>query len=176
MWAPDSKPHSMKKRSFTVGHADGAKPDEFALGLNDIVGYNLRRAHGIQRQRFAHVFGPLGIRPVLLAILGLVLEQKSILQSELGRRLAIKRANIVTLLDELEQRGLLRRRPADTDRRAHLLELTPAGRKLTIKLVELHAQLERDMIEHLGVRERDQLLLLLRKFQRLNPEPDLDTK
>ena len=166
----------MKKRAFTVGHADGARPDEFALGLNDIVGYNLRRAHGIQRQRFAHVFGPLGIRPVLLAILGLVFEQKSILQSELGRRLAIKRANIVTLLDELEQRGLLRRRPADSDRRAHLLELTPAGRKLTIKLVEMHERLERDMIEHLGVRERDQLLLLLRKFMRLSPAPDLDTK
>ena len=164
----------MKKKSFTVSHADGAEPDEFALGLNDVVGYNLRRAHGIQRQRFSHVFGPLGIRPVLLAILGLLYEQKSMLQSELGRRLAIKRANIVTLLDELEQRGLLRRRPADTDRRAHLLELTPAGRKLTVKLVDLHSQLERDMIEHLGARERDQLLVLLRKFQRLDPEPDLD--
>jgi len=113
---------------------------------------------------------------VLLAILGLVFEQKSILQSELGRRLAIKRANIVTLLDELEQRGLLRRRPADSDRRAHLLELTPAGRKLTIKLVEMHERLERDMIEHLGVRERDQLLLLLKKFMRLSPAPDVATK
>ena len=55
-------------------------------------------------------------------------------KSELGRRLAIKRANIVTLLDELE----------------------------------------RDTIEHLGAKERDQLLALLRKFQRIDPEPDLD--
>jgi DNA-binding MarR family transcriptional regulator len=164
----------MKKRSFTLGHADGSRPDEFALGLNDIVGYNLRRAHGIQRQRFTHVFAPLGIRPVLLAILGLVYEQKAILQSELGRRLAIKRANIVPLLDELEQRGLLKRRPDSADRRAHMVELTPAGRKLTNKLVELHTKLEHDMIEHLGARERDQLLVLLRKFLRLDPEPELD--
>lgn len=166
----------MKKHSFTLAHADGAQPDEFALGLNDIVGYNLRRAHGVQRQRFAHVFGPLGIRPVLLSILGLIYQQTPVLQSELGRQLAIKRANIVPLLDELEERGLLKRRPADTDRRAYLLELTPAGRKLTVKLVELHAALERDMLEHMGVRERDQLLQLLKKFLALNPEPDLDKK
>jgi hypothetical protein len=30
------------------------------------------------------------------------------------------------------------------------------------------------MIEHLGARERDQLLVLLRKFLRLDPEPELD--
>ena len=34
--------------------------------------------------------------------------------------------------------------------------------------------LEHDMIEHLGAKERDQLLALLRKFQRIDPEPDLD--
>jgi len=89
----------MKKRSFTLDHADGTKPDPFALGLNDIVGYNLRRAHGVQQKRFAHVFGPLGIRPVLLSILGLIYQQTSVLQSELGRQLTIKRANIVPLVD-----------------------------------------------------------------------------
>lgn len=166
----------MKKKSFTLKHADGTQPEQFALGLNDIVGYNLRRAHGIQRQRFAHVFGPLGIRPVLLSILGLIYQQTEVLQSELGRQLAIKRANIVPLLDELEERGLLRRRPADTDRRAYLLELTPEGKKLTARLVALHAELERDMIDHLGMHERDQLLQLLKKYQTLNAEPDLGTK
>lgn len=164
----------MKKRSFTLNHADGTHPEEFALGLNDIVGYNLRRAHGIQRQRFATVFGPLGIRPVLLSILGLIYQQVQVLQSELGRQLAIKRANIVPLLDELESRGLVSRRPTNTDRRAYLLELTPAGKKLTAKLVALHAELERDMIEQLGMRERDQLLALLKKYQALNPTPELD--
>jgi DNA-binding MarR family transcriptional regulator len=57
-----------------------------------------------------------------------------------------------------------------------LLELTPAGKKLTAKLVDLHAQLERDMIERLGTRDRDQLLRLLKKYQGLDPEPDLDAK
>lgn len=164
----------MKTRSFTLKHADGTNPDDFALGLNDIVGYNLRRAHGVQRQRFAHVFGPLGIRPVLLSILGLIYQQTAVLQSELGRRLAIKRANIVPLLDELEARGFLKRRPADTDRRAYSLELTPSGKKFTAKLVALHAELERDMVAHLGLHERDQLLALLKKFQALNTAPDLD--
>ena len=163
----------MKKPRFTADHADGTPPEEFALGLNDIVGYNLRRAHGLQRQRFAHVFGPLGVRPVLLAILGLLYEQKPVLQSELGRLLAIKRANIVPLLDDLEQRGLVERLPADSDRRAYLIALTPAGRKLTLKLVDMHARLEREMIAHMGLQDRDDLLRLLKKYQGLDPEPDI---
>jgi DNA-binding MarR family transcriptional regulator len=55
-----------------------------------------------------------------------------------------------------------------------MVELTAAGRKLTNRLVELHTKLENDMIAHLGASERDQLLELLRKFLRLDPEPDLD--
>ena len=150
-----------------------AAPGGGELGLDDIVGYNLRRAHGIQRQRFAFVFGPYGIRPVLLSILGLIHENLWLKQSELGKRLDIKRANIVTLLGELERRGLVARRLADTDRRSYVLELTSEGRKLTSKLLGLHARLEEDMVRGLGLRERDQLLLLLKKFRGLDPEPDL---
>jgi DNA-binding MarR family transcriptional regulator len=143
------------------------------LGLDDIVGYNLRRAHGIQRHRFAFVFGPYGIRPVLLSILGLIYENPALKQSELGKRLDIKRANIVTLLGELEQRGLVMRQLADTDRRAYVLGLTSEGKKLTSKVLGLHARLEEDMVRGFGLRERDQLLLLLKKFRGLDSEPNL---
>jgi DNA-binding MarR family transcriptional regulator len=143
-----------------------------ALGLDDLVGYNLRRAYGVQMQRFTSVFGPLSIRPVQMSILGLIYENPGLRQSELGKMLDIKRANMVPLLDELGHRGLVRRRPADTDRRSHVLELTPAGKKLTIKLLELHARLEENLAQVFGASERGQLLRLLKKFRQLDPEPD----
>ena len=92
------------------------------------MGYNLRRAHGVQQQRFAAVFGPLGIRPVTLTALGTVYDNPGITQAELGKKLNIKRANMVPVMAELEGRGLIARRPSDSDRRAHLVALTPAGR------------------------------------------------
>jgi len=144
------------------------------VGLDDVMGYNLRRAHGVQKQRFAAVFGPLGIRPVTLTALGTIYDNAGITQAELGKKLNIKRANMVPVMAELESRGLIARRPSTADRRAHVVALTPAGSKLTVKLLDLHRRLEEDLVKVLGQRERDQLLQLLKRFRKLATEPELD--
>src|SRR5262245_52482891 len=108
-------------RAKTKRRAPAPQPGAFGLGLEILIGYNLRRAHGVRKQRFAAVFGPLGIRPVTLSLLGMVYDQPGISQSELGKRLHIKRANMVPLLAELGMRGLVTRRPSDSDRRAQLV-------------------------------------------------------
>ena len=138
------------------------------------MGYNLRHAHGVQKQRFAAVFGPLGIRPVTLSVLGTIYENPGITQADLGKKLRIKRANMVPVMAELESRNLIARRPSDNDRRAHVVALTPAGMKLTLKLLELHRRLEEDLARALGLRERDQLLDLLKRFRKLATEPTLE--
>lgn len=150
------------------------KPNPNALQLDDVLGYNLRRAHGVQRQRFSSVFAPYRIRPVQLAILGMIYEKGRLKQADLARALDIKRANIVTLLDELERRNLIVRRQERTDRRSRALELTPVGTRLTAELLDLHARLEESVVDYLGQRERDQLLRLLKKFRKLQPTPQLD--
>jgi DNA-binding MarR family transcriptional regulator len=141
--------------------------------LDSLIGYNLRRAHGAQKARFTAVFGPLGIRPVTLSLLGTVYDHPGIAQTELGKRLHIKRANMVPLLAELSTRGLIVRRPSDTDRRAQVVALTPAGKKLTAELLALHDKLEADLVRMLGASESAQLLKLLRKFKHIAPEPHL---
>jgi len=138
------------------------------------MGYNLRRAHGVQKQRFSAVFGPVGIRPVTLTALGTIYENPGITQADLGKKLNIKRANMVPVMAELEGRGLIARRPSDNDRRAHLVALTPAGTKLTLKLLDMHRRLEDDLARELGQRERDQLLQLLKRFRKLATQPELD--
>ena len=115
------------------------------------MGYNLRRAHGVQKQRFAAVFGPLGIRPVTLSALGIIYDNPGITQADLGKKLNIKRANMVPVMAELEGRGLIARRPSDNDRRAHVVTLTPAGTKFTVKLLDLHRRLEDDLARELGL-------------------------
>lgn len=145
----------------------------WGLGLENLVGYNLRRAYRVQKQRFAAVFGPLGIRPVTLSVLGTIYDTPGITQADIGKRLNIKRANIVPLMVELEGRALISRRPSTRDKRAHVVTLTPMGKRFAVKLLALHERLEEDLIRRLGLRERDQLLELLKRFRRLAPEPDL---
>ena len=137
------------------------------------MGYNLGRAHAVQKQRFAAAFAPLGIRPVTLSVLGTIYDSPGITQTELGKRLNIKRANIVPLMVELEGRALIVRRASSRDRRVHVITLTPLGERFTVKLLGVHELLEKDLIRRLGLRERDQLLELLKKFRRLAPQPDL---
>jgi DNA-binding MarR family transcriptional regulator len=145
----------------------------FGGALDDLMGYNLRRAHGVQKQRFAAVFGPLGIRPVTLSVLGTIYDNPGITQADLGKTLNIKRANMVPVMAELEGRGLIARAPSANDRRAHVVKLTPAGTKFTVKMLDLHRRLEDDLWRALGAHERDQLLQLLKKFRGLSQEPDL---
>ena len=131
------------------------------------------RALGVQMQRFSAVFGSLDIRPVQFSILGLIYHNPEIRQSALGKALHIERANMVTLLAELEGRGLVMRRTAVTDRRSRVLHLTPAGRKLTMKLLALHERMERDLEARLGEKEREKLLGLLAAFRRMDPAPEV---
>ena len=80
---------------------------------------------------------------------------------------------MVPLLTELGTRGLIARRPSASDGRVQLVTLTPAGKKLTAKLLEMHERLEADLVRTLGPRESEQLLHLLKKVRQISPEPEL---
>jgi len=165
----------MANNQMTVeeGLEASAQPAVSSLGLENLLGYNLRLAHGVQKHRFAAVFGAFAIRPVTLTLLGVIYEHPGIKQSHLVKRLNIKRANMVPLLAELGQRGLIVRRPSNSDRRAQLVTLTAAGKRLTAKLLDAHDRLEADLVRNLGARDSEQLVALLKKFTRLAPKPDL---
>lgn len=48
----------------------------------------------------------------------------------IGQRLQVHPTSVTNAVDRLEVAGLVRRRPHPTDRRATLIELTPAGREV----------------------------------------------
>ncbi len=145
-----------------------------ALPVEDLVGYNLRRAYAVLMQRFRVVFSPRSIRPVQLSILGLIYENPGMTQSDLCRTLKIERANVVTLIDQLERRRLVERRSGAVDRRARLLHLTPAGQHLTAEILEEHTRLEEDLAQRLGAGDLETLLRILRKVHNLPTSPYSD--
>jgi DNA-binding MarR family transcriptional regulator len=54
----------------------------------------------------------------------------------LADTLSCDASNVTGLVDRLETRGLLRRRPSADDRRVKVLELTPAGVRLRAQLLK----------------------------------------
>lgn len=163
---------SEKSTESKAKPASGSKLD--TSSIDAYVGYNLRRAATRQRERFRSVFAPYDIRPVQLTALTLIYYNSGLRQAALGRALDMKRANVVTLLDQLEHRGFAERRPAVNDRRSYEIHLTPKGRKLTAELLALHEKLEADLARSLGEQNVERMLETLIKFRRVSPAPKLD--
>jgi DNA-binding MarR family transcriptional regulator len=84
--------------------------------------------------------------------------------SDLAAHLGLTARTITTAVDALEGEGLLARRPAPGDRRATLVELTPAGRRHIEEWQALQRQLGEEVMAPLGADERRQLFALLERI------------
>lgn len=95
--------------------------------------------------------------------------------AELGIRLLVRVQSLTDSFNELEARGLIARRPDETDRRRQLVEITPAG--LTVLEAdrgERDAWLHQTMRDTLSELEFDLLMLvapILRKLASADPNP-----
>ncbi len=70
-------------------------------------------------------------------------------QTELAGRLALDSSTLVRLLDLLEGRGLVERRPDPADRRARRILLTPAGRTEVLRVRRMLDRIEMDLLADL---------------------------
>ena len=82
----------------------------------------------------------------------------------LRRRLGWSKANATEVVDTLESRGLVARSRLARDRRAAVVELTPAGRELVERLFPGHAQRVSTAFGSLDDAEKRSLAELCRKL------------
>lgn len=94
------------------------------------LGYNVKRAWDVMRADLSESLRPFELRIVTFSCLAITIENPGLRPSQLAEALAIERANLVVILGELEERGLIERKPSETDRRSHALSATPQGRML----------------------------------------------
>ena len=76
----------------------------------------------------APVLEPFGISGRQCAVLLAVNEQAPSSQHDIAQRMGVDRTTMVALVDELEAKGLVQRRPDARDRRKNVVALTEAGR------------------------------------------------
>lgn len=132
--------------------------------LHRVFGYQLAQASIVTDAVFTEqVGGPHELRPVEYTVLALIHENPDVSAARLAKALAVTAPNIAAWIDRLEKRGLIRRIPHATDRRAQHLRTTPAGATLVTKATQSVLKGEDEALESLTQGERMILIELLHK-------------
>jgi len=101
--------------------------DNDSGGLNDIVGFHIRLAHGAVYRHFVETFSHLELTQKQVSVLWMVNGRAGLSQIELGQHLRMDRATTMNIVNRLQEREYLRRERSETDGRKQALFLTLAG-------------------------------------------------
>src|SRR5262245_1192742 len=113
-----------------------------------------------QQTQVSPLAAELELSPVQCHVLRLLEPDKPLPMRALAEGLCCDASNVTGLVDRLESRGLVRRRPSEEDRRVKVLELTPKGiRVRTVFLERMTAPPEG--LERLTTREQQMLVRIL---------------
>ncbi len=144
--------------------ADSSRKSTTNYGLlPDLVGYQLRMAQIALFRDFAQGLGGEDVTPGLFGVLVIIEANPDLKQSELARATQLDRSTVVTVIDNLERRGLVERRVALHDRRSNAIRLTDAGTALLRKLKRQVNQHEKRLLQNFSATERETFLALLKK-------------
>jgi DNA-binding MarR family transcriptional regulator len=138
--------------------------EDFAAGCTAVT--SLMRVHQVLTRQADQILAPLDLTFARYELLvRLYFSGESLPLNQLGRQLQIHQTSITSLVDKLEKQGLIERTPHPTDRRSTIAQMTPAGRVLTGKAINLlNAELFRDL--GLTGTEAHLLIGLLMKMRR----------
>jgi DNA-binding MarR family transcriptional regulator len=105
------------------------------------------------------------VTPSQSRALRVIARHETLRPSELSEHLQIAARSATEVIDDLEAKGLVARRPDPNDRRATLVELTTRGRELSAQMRGARgAQAER-LFDQLSRADRAELARILRKLR-----------
>ncbi|MGZ4333082.1 MAG: MarR family winged helix-turn-helix transcriptional regulator [Gaiellaceae bacterium] len=135
----------------------GRRPEE----LVSSAVFLLKRLGMSAKERSLAGYEETGLHPYHHAILAVLDEGSRETQGAIADALGYDRGQLVGLLDELEAARLVERRRDPNDRRRHVVQMTPAGRKALARLRTLSQRLEEEFLGPLNAQERKELHTLL---------------
>jgi DNA-binding MarR family transcriptional regulator len=101
--------------------------DQHPTPLESRLGYLLKHAQSKLAETSAEALAPFGVDGHELAVLVVLSGEEPLSQVEAAGRLGVDRTTMVSLIDRLEDHGLVARRRSPQDRRKNIVELTPTG-------------------------------------------------
>jgi len=130
----------------------------------------LKRLGFAAKERSLAAYEELGLHPYHHAVLLVLDEGSRETQGAIADALGYDRGQLVGLLDELEEQGLVERRRDPNDRRRQSVSLTANGKKTLGRLRGIAGRIEDDFLAPLDDKERAALhALLLRLAEKHEP-------
>lgn len=140
---------TIRTRTATRSSATAAAPSPGAGSAVLIL--RLARLSG---HRLGQALAAVGMRGPEFAVLHHLEEAGPLSQQQIGRALRVHPSNLVALLDQLEDAGLILRERDPADRRRHVVELSRAGQRQLIRAQAAAAEAERELLAPLTPAER----------------------
>ena len=144
----------------------------YLVNYNDAVKRNadacrawqlLMRFFFAQREHLPAWGEPFDLSPVQCHLLHLIEPDEPLPMSRLADVLQCDASNVTGLIDRLEARGIVERRPSPADRRVKVVQLTPTGSRLRAQL--LRRMTARPLpLSRLGARDHRALVKILERL------------
>ncbi len=136
-----------------------------APGLPDALkrytGFLLNKVGMMAQKQFSARLETLGLTTRMWGALNVLDAAGAITQHALCKSTGMDPSTMVSTIDELEASGLVERRPHPSDRRAHALHITDAGRETLARGRRIARQAQEELLAPLNEEEREQLRSLL---------------
>ncbi|GGB97230.1 hypothetical protein GCM10011352_24210 [Marinobacterium zhoushanense] len=133
--------------------------------LHELTGYWLRSAQiNTYRNVRRFFFDEFEMTPGLFGVLEIVDRNPGLTQTAVANAMGNDRSAMVAIIDRLEKRGLIERRPSPVDRRSKALYMTAQGKKFQAGVRERALQHNREFFAVLSAGEHRQLVDMLKRL------------
>jgi MarR family transcriptional regulator, organic hydroperoxide resistance regulator len=132
--------------------------------LDSYLPYLLNRAGARIAASFSDKVRPLGATLQMWRVLAALREQDGRRMGDLSATTSIEVSTLTRLVDNMEKKGLVARRRDPQDARAIVLHATPAGRRLTQRIVPIAERYETVALAGFNAAETEILKAALRRL------------
>ncbi|MBB6731648.1 MarR family winged helix-turn-helix transcriptional regulator [Cohnella zeiphila] len=143
------------------------------MSLDDSIGFLINQAGRRISQLLAQRFAPYEVTTEQWSVLARLREEDGISQKELAFRVGKDQTNVTRILDQLERKQLVVRRPNPDDRRSFLPYVTEEGNRVYLLLLPIEKDVVAEATSGIGSEDLAKLKELLvrvtdNSLQRLN--------
>jgi DNA-binding MarR family transcriptional regulator len=125
------------------------------------LAYLFKHAERLISELHVDALAPFDIHARDLGVLLAIDSIEPASQQQIAQRMGVDRTTMVALIDALEAKGIIARRPDTEDRRRNVVELTPAGRDILRQAIAASDKAEAELLSPLSPEESEQLRALL---------------
>jgi len=101
------------------------------------IGFLIAKARNTLKNEFEKELKPYSLSYAHRVILIRLSEKEGLTQKELAQDTYFEQSNLTLMLNRLELKGLVKRSAKENDRRAYIVTITPAGKRLRETLVQM---------------------------------------